>query len=69
MGRCNRIEGMRRVHTQKHMGWTKILGENNQQSKIPWFCKAFQNGSCHYSKDNIMDVKFLLILGHAFEIE
>ena len=49
----DRIDQIRRAHAQKHTGqknksWKKSY-DNNQK---PWFCKLFQTGSCHHSKDH-----------------
>ena len=48
-----RIDRIRRAHAQRHnppskQNWQK----SNDQTKKPWFCKAFQSGLCSYSKDH-----------------
>ena len=49
----DRIDRIRRAHAQKHTAqkrksWNKSYDDNQK----PWFCKLFQTGSCHHSKDH-----------------
>ena len=46
-----RIDRIRRAHAQKHVSSAKNWTEGNASNK-PWYCKFFQIGSCHYSKDH-----------------
>ena len=50
-GDTNRIERVRRAHAQKHQGTNKNWSKSDQ-SKKPWFCRFFQNGTCQYQKDH-----------------
>ena len=48
-----RIDRIRRAHAQRHtappkQSWQKTT----DQAKKPWFCKAFQVGTCYHTKDH-----------------
>ena len=47
----DRIDRIRRAHTQKHVS----VGKQNwgrAENRKPWFCKHFQTNVCSFSKDH-----------------
>ena len=45
-----RIDRIRRAHAQKHNPAHKQT--SGDTCKKLWYCKAFQSGSCHFTKDH-----------------
>ena len=47
----DRIDRIRRAHAQRHTT-RQNYSRNSDVGRKPWFCKAFQGGTCSYNKDH-----------------
>ena len=47
----DRIDRIRRPHAQRHTT-RQNYSRNSDVGRKPWFCKAFQAGTCNYNKDH-----------------
>ena len=48
----HRIDRIRRAHAQKHTTNYRQTWGKNENSKRPWYCKLYQNGSCSHNRDH-----------------
>ena len=51
-GDTNRIDRIRRAHAQRHSAASKQTWAKSEQGHRPWFYKAYQSGTCSFTKDH-----------------
>ena len=48
----NRIDRIHRAHAQRHTNSNRQTWTKNADTRHPWFCKAYQSGTCSSTKDH-----------------